>query len=69
MVHGDFIHRAEKEVGPTADEIQDSNKALEEAAKDESEQIKQDTEKAKTMSSADAKRALLDQIQKCKKQG
>lgn len=67
MVHGDFIHKAEKEVGPTAEEIQDSNKALEEAAKDESEQIKEDTEKAKTMSSADAKKALLEKIQKCKK--
>lgn len=69
MVHGDFIHKAEKEVGPTAEEIQDSNKALEEAAKDLSEQIKEDTEKAKTMTAADARKALLDQIQKCKKQG
>ena len=67
MVHGEFIHKAEKEVGPTAEEIQDSNKALEEATKDESEQIKEDTEKAKTMSSADAKKALLEKIQKCKK--
>ncbi len=67
MIHGDFIHKAEKEVGPTAEEIQDSNKALEEASKDETEQIKEDTEKAKTMSSVDAKKALLEKIQKCKK--
>ena len=38
MMFGEFIHRAEKGAGPTAEEIQDSNKALEEAAKDESEQ-------------------------------